>query len=66
MNNKESNDSVLNNFMKKQQLKIQREIGERMKKPKTTSNGSCNNSTFKTNNINNNVYQHNENKGSIA
>lgn len=34
MNNKESNDSVLNNFMKKQQLKIQREIGERMKKQK--------------------------------
>ena len=54
MNNKESNDSVLNNFMKKQQLKIQREMGERMKKAKTTSNGSCNNSTFKTNNNNNN------------
>ena len=54
LNNKESNDSVLNNFMKKQQLKIQREMGDRMKKAKTTSNGSCNNSTFKTNYSNNN------------
>jgi hypothetical protein len=34
MNNKESNDSVLNNFMKKQQLKIQREMGKRMNKQK--------------------------------
>ena len=82
MNNKESNDSMLNNFIKKQQLKIQRQMSGRMKKAKTTNNGSCNNSIFKThnnnnnnsniknnstsNNNNNNVYQHSENEGSIA
>ena len=48
-----------------------------MKKAKTTSNGSCNNSTFKTNNSNNNsniknkstsnnnVYQHSDMKEAL-